>query len=61
MIKRTPKIKLDSSTAALICLILREVDRRETFKNDPPGAIFHLGNLTKLHIEVLEHAIGGLR
>lgn len=41
------QVKLNQFEAAIILSILAEVDRRETFRNDPNGSLIHYENMTR--------------
>ena len=50
-------IKLSSYEAAIIMLILREVDSREVFRNDPRGSLVHYENMTRTMAESLKQLL----
>jgi hypothetical protein len=51
------QVKLNQFEAAMILILLKEVDRRETFRNDAPGAVFQYENCTRNMILTLEQLL----
>jgi len=41
------QVKLTQFEAAMILQVLLEVDRRDTFRNDPNGSLVHYENVTR--------------
>lgn len=51
------QVKLNQFEAGLILAVLAEVDRREMFRNEPNGALFHYENITRNMILTLSQLI----
>jgi hypothetical protein len=51
------QVKLTQYEAAMILILLKEVDQRETFRNDPQGSLVHYENMTRNMILSLEQLL----
>jgi hypothetical protein len=51
------QVKLTQFEAATIYMILKQVDHKETFRNDPQGGLIHYENMTRNMILSLEQLL----